>query len=212
MVEGLLLMLARADEKREKEEPLTSLNTPPRPISSFKSAARLSPLLSSSMREGQSSLPEHTRTCSRYDVMTPLKGLSRSISSPAGRGGDAAQEQVAAGQLGRVGKLGAGVLRLEKPQDLRTRPKGARESLATGARDMKDSARRASELLRLVGVRKRRERAAPCWRRRLLGYRSRNSDDVFHARRLRGSLPGTPSTAGPRPFGNGMTTHGPCLL
>ena len=42
----------------------TSVYCPPRPNNSFRSAARLSPLLSSSMRELQSSLPVQMMTCS----------------------------------------------------------------------------------------------------------------------------------------------------
>lgn len=42
----------------------TSLCGPPLPINSLISAARLSPELSSSILEGQSSLPVHIKTCS----------------------------------------------------------------------------------------------------------------------------------------------------
>ena len=76
--------------------------------------------------------------------MTPLSGLSRSISSPSGRGGDAAQEHVAAGQLGTTGKLGDGVVRLEKRRDLGEERKHARDSLTTGARDIETLAHRVS--------------------------------------------------------------------
>jgi hypothetical protein len=89
-----------------EEAELTSLYFPPRPSSSFKSAARLSPALSSSMREDQSSLPVQTRTCWLYCAINPLSFADRSISRPSGICVVAAQEHVAGGQVGITGKGG----------------------------------------------------------------------------------------------------------
>ena len=53
----------------------TSEYTPPLPISSFRSAAKLSPEFSSSILDIQLSLPVHISTCSAYAAMVPLRGL-----------------------------------------------------------------------------------------------------------------------------------------
>lgn len=64
----------------------------------------MSPPLSSSILDGQSLRPVHTRICSAYPVITPLSGLLWSISSP---GGVVAHPHVGDGHVATVGK-GAG--------------------------------------------------------------------------------------------------------
>lgn len=98
--------------------PLTSVYFPPLPNSSFRSAARLSPLFSSSILDIQSSLPVHTTTCSAYPAMTPFSGFSRSISSPSGMAGVSAQLHVGDGQVETVGNGGGGCGR----EDFEVRP------------------------------------------------------------------------------------------
>lgn len=85
---------------------LTSVYLPPRPNNSFRSAARLSPLFSSSILDSQSSLPVHTTTCSAYPAMTPCSGFRWSISSPSGRAGVLAHAHVGDGQVETVGNGG----------------------------------------------------------------------------------------------------------
>lgn len=60
-------------KERREMQIRTSENIPPRPINSLKSAARLSPAPSSSIRELQSSFPVQTNTCSAYGAIVPFK-------------------------------------------------------------------------------------------------------------------------------------------
>lgn len=96
---------------REQRVP-TSLYVPPRPNSSFRSAARQSPPLSSSILDGQSAFPVHTSTCSEYPAIAPLSGPSRSKDRSSGIGGVAAHPHVGSGHVGTVLNGGGGGVRV----------------------------------------------------------------------------------------------------
>jgi hypothetical protein len=115
----------------------TSEKTPPLPISSFKSAARLSPEFSSSILDAQSSLPVQMSTCSAYAGMVPLSGFESSISRPSGIEGVGAHWQVGDGHEGIVGNAGLWRLMVEESSRIDER-ESRHVDRATGRRNMEE--------------------------------------------------------------------------